>query len=54
MNENQMKARIEEVLAQMEATALEERIAPVDCQKKPDHPDCQPVIRYGFPNPGDR
>lgn len=47
MNSRQMQQKIDSVLEQMDAAALEERIAPVDCTKKPNHPDCQPVTMYG-------
>ena len=58
MKVTEIEQRVEEVLAQMSVEELELKIAPVDCNKKPTHPDCQvypeygvPVPMYGVPNP---
>lgn len=47
MNEQKMRGTIEDVLKGMDVAALEERIAPVKCEKNPEAPECQPVMRYG-------
>jgi hypothetical protein len=52
MNDKQMRDKIEAVLSRMEVQALEERIAPVKCDKQPDHPDCQAVALYMAPEYG--
>ena len=44
-----IETKVAEVLGQLSAEELEQKIAPVDCSKKPTHPDCQVVIRYGVP-----
>lgn len=49
MKLQEMQTKIDRVLDDMDVTALEERIAPVDCTKKPEHADCQPVALYGVP-----
>ena len=52
MDIKRVELRVEEVLAEMTVEELEEKIAPVDCNKKPNHPDCQAVLLYGVqPNP---
>lgn len=51
MNKEAMNKRIDQVLENMDATELEERIAPVDCAKKPNHPDCQMQPMYGVEPP---
>ena len=52
MNEKLMKAKIDQVLSNMKVETLEERIAPVKCDKTPDHPDCQVVALYMAPEYG--
>lgn len=57
MNALEMKNKVNEVLESMDAQTLENRIAPVMCKMKPDHPGCveQPlygvsiVSEYGIP-----
>jgi len=46
MNEQKMRARIDEVLEGLELKQLEERIAPVKCEKNPEAPECQAVALY--------
>jgi len=52
MNTVKMHDKIEEVLAGMKAEALEDRIAPVKCEKNPDAPECQVVTFYGVTDYG--
>jgi len=57
MNKKMMQDKIDEVLAGLKVKELEQRIAPVKCEKTPDAPECQvqpmygvdpgPVVRYG-------
>jgi hypothetical protein len=47
MSDREMRERIEAVLRGLEVRTLEERIAPVKCDKNPDAPECAPVARYG-------
>jgi hypothetical protein len=57
MNKKLMLDKIDEVLTGLEVEQLEQRIAPVKCEKNPDAPECQaqpmygvdpdPVVRYG-------
>ena len=54
MNDDKMRSKIDQVLDDMEVQALEERIAPVKCDKTPGHPDCQVVAEYGVIEPVDR
>ena len=51
MHEKELNARIERLVAQLTVEELEQKIAPVDCGKKPNHPDCQPRTVYGGPAP---
>ncbi|MBN2358282.1 MAG: hypothetical protein JXR83_02435 [Deltaproteobacteria bacterium] len=51
MNEKSMQDRIDQVLAGLDAEQLEQRIAPVKCEKNPDAPECQPVAMYGVEPP---
>lgn len=51
MNAKEMNEKVDRVLEDMDATELEERIAPVDCAKKPNHPECQAVSLYGVVPP---
>jgi len=52
MNDTAMRQKIEDVLAGMELKQLEDRIAPVKCDKNPEAPECQPVARYGVVDDG--
>jgi len=47
MNESSMRSKIDEVLADMELRQLEDRIAPVKCEKNPDAPECMAQPEYG-------
>ncbi|MFH1811294.1 MAG: hypothetical protein ABIJ09_21320 [Pseudomonadota bacterium] len=47
MTEREMRTKIDSVLRDLEVQELEERIAPVKCDKNPDAPECAPVARYG-------
>ena len=51
MTEKELRAKIDEYIAGLGAEELEAKIAPVDCAKKPQHPDCQPTTKYGGPTP---
>ena len=51
MTEKELRTRIDDYIAGLDAEELEEKIAPVDCSKKPGHPDCQPTTKYGGPMP---
>lgn len=48
MNDQKMRARIDNVLAELDATELEQRIAPVKCEKNPEAPECQMHTLYGI------
>ena len=48
MNDSSMRAKIDEVLAGLDAEALEDRIAPVKCEKNPSAPECQVDTLYGI------
>ena len=52
MNTKAMHDKIDEVLAGMDAQALEDRIAPVKCEKNPEAPECQMVTFYGVTDYG--
>ncbi|MFH1811296.1 MAG: hypothetical protein ABIJ09_21330 [Pseudomonadota bacterium] len=47
MNDRSMRDRIDHVLATLEVQALEERIAPVKCDKNPEAAECQVQPMYG-------
>ena len=51
MNEQELRNRIDDFIEELRVEELEEKIAPVDCNKKPQHPDCQPTTKYGGPMP---
>ena len=57
MTEKEIRNRLEGFLKELAAEELEEKIAPVDCAKKPNHPGCPrtyyggPVPEYGAPAP---
>ena len=51
MTESELRQRIEAFVSELTAEELEERIAPVDCAKKPEHPECRPRTWYGGPTP---
>jgi len=42
-----MRKTVDRVLASMDAAELEQRIAPVKCDKNPEAPECQVVTEYG-------
>ena len=46
MNDREMRAKVETVLAALDARELEQRIAPVKCDKNPEAPECQAVALY--------
>jgi hypothetical protein len=48
MNDRNMRERIDEVLARMDAAEVEQRIAPVKCEKNPEAPECQAEPLYGI------
>ena len=48
MDERRMREHVDQVLAGLEAEQLEERIAPVKCDKNPEAPECQMVSLYGI------
>ena len=53
MNKKLMLDKIDQVLAGLKVKELEQRIAPVKCEKHPDAPECQVVAMYGVdPDPG--
>ena len=47
MNDQNMRLRIDQVLASLDAAELEQRIAPVKCEKNPAAPECQMQTLYG-------
>ncbi len=47
MNDKAMRDKIAQVLGELGVEALEERIAPVKCEKNPEAPECQIMVRYG-------
>jgi hypothetical protein len=47
MNDKVMREKVEQVLRELEVRALEERIAPVKCDKNPEAPECGIVAEYG-------
>ena len=47
MNDQKMRLHVDQVLATLDAAELEQRIAPVKCEKNPEAPECQAVVRYG-------
>ncbi|MBN2358284.1 MAG: hypothetical protein JXR83_02445 [Deltaproteobacteria bacterium] len=47
MDDQKMRTAVERVLAEMDAAELEQRIAPVKCDKNPEAPECQPQTLYG-------
>lgn len=47
MNPDEMHAQVDRVVASMTVQALEERIAPVKCDKNPEAPECQVHSKYG-------
>ena len=49
MTDKDARRKIDDFIAQLDAEELEEKIAPVDCNKKPNHPDCQAKTLYGGP-----
>ena len=51
MSEQELRRQIDEYLERLAAEELEEKIAPVDCAKKPSHPECRPQTWYGGPAP---
>ena len=51
MNEKELRNKIEHYINHLQVEELEEKIAPVDCAKKPEHPDCRPTTKYGGPAP---
>jgi hypothetical protein len=48
MNDAVMRDRIDAVLLNLEVRSLEDRIAPVKCEKNPDAPECQVDTLYGI------
>lgn len=42
-----MRDKVDQVLRDLEVQALEERIAPVKCDKNPEAPECGIVAEYG-------
>lgn len=49
MDTKKMQADAERIIRELSVEELEEKVAPVDCAKKPDHPQCQAVPLYGGP-----
>jgi hypothetical protein len=49
MNDREMRVKVETVLAALDARELEQRIAPVKCDKNPEAPECLVVDLYGVP-----
>ncbi len=47
MDDRRMRRRIDEVLDALDVRELEERIAPVKCEKNPEAPECSVVPEYG-------
>jgi hypothetical protein len=47
MNDTLMRAKVDRVLHEMDVRQLEERIAPVKCDKNPEAPECGIVAEYG-------
>jgi hypothetical protein len=55
MTNETIRKRVERVLEALRGEDLEERVAPVKCNKHPEHPDCMSdygVIWYGGPEYG--
>jgi hypothetical protein len=48
MDSTALRARLREILRSLDPEDLEERVAPVKCQKHPDSPECD-VVEYGVP-----
>ncbi|MBN2358285.1 MAG: hypothetical protein JXR83_02450 [Deltaproteobacteria bacterium] len=48
MDDKEMRSAVERVLAGMDAAELEQRIAPVKCDKNPEAPECQVYPEYGI------
>jgi len=46
MNKKLMLDKIDQVLAGLKVKELEQRIAPVKCDKNPEAPECQAVALY--------
>jgi len=46
MNDQAMRDKVAAVLSALEARELEQRIAPVKCDKNPEAPECQAVALY--------
>jgi len=51
MDDRSMRSKIDDVLAGMELRQLEDRIAPVKCEKNPEAPECQVADLYGVDVP---
>jgi hypothetical protein len=53
MSESEFRQKLESFLKQLSPEDLEEKVAPLDCTKKPQHPDCAPPPPppYGGPRP---
>ena len=47
MDDKKMRQTVDQVLAGMDAAELEQRIAPVKCDKNPEAPECQVFPEYG-------
>ncbi len=48
MDDRKMRSHVDQVLAGLEAEQLEERIAPVKCEKNPEAAECMSVALYGI------
>ena len=48
IGEQDVRTRVQRVLASLTAEDLEERVAPVKCEKHPDSPECG-TVDYGVP-----
>ena len=51
MTDEEMREKIHEFVVRLEAEELEDKLAPVDCAKKPNHPECPAKTLYGGPVP---
>jgi hypothetical protein len=47
-----MRQTVDQVLADLDAAELEQRIAPVKCEKNPEAPECQMHTLYGVTDYG--
>jgi hypothetical protein len=55
MAQDTVRERVRRALAALQAEDLEERVAPVKCNKHPDAPECTEdygVVRYAVPEYG--